>query len=91
MFDFLNHWFAKTINNGGKIKTHFSRGHYSLDLTFIVIVILILICVFTYFKIKNFCLNQHKKSLNQEFQLIPLKDVVCSRDSARSAGISNQI
>jgi hypothetical protein len=76
MFDFLNHWFSKTINKGGKQLTKFKSGHYSLDLTFIVIIIILLIIIFSYYKFKKYCLNKQKQVIQKDFQLIPLNNHV---------------
>jgi uncharacterized membrane protein YukC len=88
MFDFLAHWFAKTetiINNNGTKKegkwTHFKNGHFSLDLTFISIVIVLALLYFLYQyrkqrKLKNKHFNFYKNSLNdKQFNLIPLMDI----------------
>jgi hypothetical protein len=61
MFDFLAHWFAKTeiIHNerGEAIKqpkkSFFKNGHFSLDLTFICIIVLIVVCYFAYQRYKK--------------------------------------
>jgi len=62
MFDFLAHWFAKTeiIHNekGEAIKQHkqsfYKNGHFSLDLTFICIVVVLVICYFAYQRYKKY-------------------------------------
>lgn len=45
MFDFFANWFgSKTVNEKGetlKATSHFKNGHFSLDLTFLVIVVCI--------------------------------------------------
>lgn len=48
MFDFFANWFGKkTINETGKTleaTSNFRNGHFSLDLTFLVIVSVIVLC-----------------------------------------------
>jgi hypothetical protein len=61
MFDFLAHWFAKTeiINNGTGDGTkqpkwsYYKNGHFSLDLTFICIIVAIVVLNFVYQRYKK--------------------------------------
>lgn len=85
MFDFLAHWFAKTetiINNNGTTKegkwTHFKNGHYSLDLMFITIVLVLGLVYFLYQLRKQYL---HKIKLYKNINLdrnynLPLLDIV---------------
>jgi len=88
MFDFLAHWFAKTetiINNNGTSRegkwTHFKNGHFSLDLTFICIILVLALAYLLYYlrkqhKLKNKRFNFYKNNNNQkQFNLIPLMDI----------------
>jgi len=69
MFDFLAHWFAKTeiIHNEKGVpikqqpKSHFKNGHFSLDLTFIVIILVLIILYFAYQKYKKYNKNKFIK------------------------------
>jgi len=72
MFDFFTHWFAKTYNKGDKaIKSHFKNGHFSLDLTFIVIILIIIICVYLFRKYKSYL----DKKYNKKYLNIPPKHI----------------
>jgi hypothetical protein len=66
MFDWFTHWFAKTeiINNGTqqRTKTPFQKGHYSFDLTFLV-VLAILFALFMIYK--KFMKSKKTKYMNQ--------------------------
>jgi hypothetical protein len=69
MFDFLAHWFAKTEivhNEKGQpirqqVRSHFKNGHFSLDLTFICIVLVLIIVYFAFHKYKNYNQRKFKK------------------------------
>lgn len=72
MFDFLAHWFAKTEiikNENGeaseKKKSYFRNGHFSLDLTFICLFLVIVICYFAYQRYKKY----NKKSFAKMYHL----------------------
>lgn len=77
MFDFLAHWFAKTeiIHNekGEAIKqpkrSYFKNGHFSLDLTFICIVLVLIICYFAYQRYKTY----NKRRFNKMYELTTLR------------------
>jgi len=72
MFDFFTHWFAKTYNKGeAAIKSHYKNGHFSLDLTFIVIVLVIVIIVYLFRKYKQYL----DKKYNKKYQNIPLNQL----------------
>jgi cytochrome oxidase assembly protein ShyY1 len=74
MFDFLAHWFAKSetvVNNNGQVSTkkprsHFKNGHFSLDLTFITIAVVILILSVIVWRVRLY----YKKKNEQAFRAI---------------------
>lgn len=79
MFDFFAHWFAKTINKGeaAKIKTHYKNGHFSLDLTFIVIILVICILFYFYRKYQNYLTKKYKNyNINRNLELQPMNNPV---------------
>jgi len=79
MFDFLAHWFAKTeiIHNekGEAIKqpkrSFFKNGHFSLDSTFICIV---LVCVIVYFAYQKYKSNR-KKDFTKMYELTNIRSL----------------
>jgi hypothetical protein len=79
MFDFLAHWFAKTeiIHNekGEAIKqpkrSFFKNGHFSLDLTFICIILVIVIIYFAYQRYKIY----NKRKFNKMYELTNLRSM----------------
>lgn len=68
MFDFFANWFgSKTVNEKGetlKATSHFKNGHFSLDLTFLVIVVCIALLIFAVVCIKRRMDKRYKKRMN---------------------------
>lgn len=71
MFDFLAHWFAKTeiIHNEKDEpkeikKSFYKNGHFSLDLTFLTLVVVFVIVMYLYRRYKNKQFLKFKSKLN---------------------------
>jgi len=66
MFDLLAHAFTKTEithNEHGAVikepkKSNYKNGHFSLDLTFLCIVVILIMCYFLYKIYKNYIKNK---------------------------------
>lgn len=65
MLDFFANWFgSRTVNEKGetlKARSHFKNGHFSLDLTFLVIVVCIAILIYAILFIKRRLDKRYKK------------------------------
>lgn len=68
MLDFFANWFgSRTVNEKGetlKAHSHFKNGHFSLDLTFLVIVVCIAILIYAILFIKRRLDKRYKKRFN---------------------------
>jgi hypothetical protein len=68
MLDFFANWFgSKTVNEKGetlKATSHFKNGHFSLDLTFLVIVVCIILLILAVVYIKRRMDKRYKKRMN---------------------------
>lgn len=77
MFDFLAHWFAKTEithNEKGEAitdpkKSFYKNGHFSLDLTFISIIVVMVVCYFAYQRYKK----NNKNNLLKMYELTNIR------------------
>jgi hypothetical protein len=91
MFDFLAHWFAKTeiVHNekGEPVKqpprSLYKNGHFSLDLTFLVLIVIAIIAYFGYMAYRKYLVRKVKalehKSKDVELQQLRLEShVVCA-------------